>query len=260
MILRSEAVVLKTIPYGETSLIVTLFTRAKGRITVIAKGARVPGSRFGASLQPMTYSEVVFYHKPSRDVQTLSESSIVEPLLRIHRDLRRLGVGLRIVELIAALMPSEEENPLLFNVLLQVLHYLNEPVRFPENILSYFQLRLAGALGFSPRLSRESVDAVGADGAHVSLASGEILPVPQHPSRHASRLAIRAFAIFALADLDVVVRLELEPRLRREVDRLIEDYMRYHVEEAYPTRGERVLGQVADVENHAKTRGHGPQT
>lgn len=252
MIVRSEAVVLKSIPYGETSLIVTLFTRARGRISVIAKGARVPGSRFGASLQPLTYSEIVFYYKPGRGVQTLSESSIVEPLLRFQRDVRKLSVGVRVVELVAALLHEEEENPLLFNLLLQVLHYLNEPLQHPENLLPYFQLRMAGSLGFAPRVQRQSVEAVGHGGADVSLASGEILPVAGAASRRVSRSAVRAFAIFARADLDVVVRLELTSPVRREVDRLIEDYMRYHVEDAYPSRSARVLGQLQDVEKKAK--------
>ncbi len=252
MILRSEAVVLRTIPYGETSLIVTLFTRAKGKVTVIAKGVRVPGSRFGASLQPLTYSEVVFYHKPGRGVHTLSDSSIVTPLLKIHRDVRCLGAGMRIIELVSSLLHDEEENPLLFNLLLQVLHYLNMPQPSPENLLSYFQLRMAGALGFAPRIDRSAVEAVGRNGTDVSLATGEIVAGPAGASRHASRAAIRSFAIFARADIDAIVRLELTSAVRSEVDRLIEDFMRYHVEEAYPSRSARVLSQIRNVEESAK--------
>lgn len=252
MILRSESVVLKTIPYGETSLIAALFTRAKGRVSVIAKGARVPGSRFGSSLQPLTHGEVVFYYKSGRGVHTLSDSAIVEPLFRIHRDVRRMGTGMRIIELVAALLHEEEENPLLFNLLLQVLHYLNEPQRSPENLLAYFQLRMAGALGFAPRVHRAAVEAVGERGAHISLATGEVLATPQAASRHASRSAIRAFAIFARADVEAVIRLELDASVRAEVERLIEEFMRYHVEDAYPTRSARVLGQLHDVEERAK--------
>ncbi|MFW5972560.1 MAG: DNA repair protein RecO [Bacteroidota bacterium] len=249
MIVRSDAIVLKSIPYGETSLIVTLFTRTYGKTTVIAKGARVPGSRFGASLQMLSYSQVVFYHKAGRGVHTLSESSIAEPLLKLHRDMRHLGVAVRSVELVASLLHEEEENPLLFNLLVQVLHYLNEPLRFPENVLSYFQLRTAGALGFAPRIDREAVVAVGEEGARISLASGAIVPNSAEASRRISRSAVRAFAVFARADLDVVIRMELRPEVRREVDALIEDFMRYHVEDAYPTRSSRVLGQLRDLEN-----------
>ncbi len=255
MILRTEAVVLRTIPYGETSRIATLFTRAKGKVTVMAKGVRVPGSRFGASLEPMTYSEVVFYYKQGRGIHTLSESSIVTPLLEIHRDVGRLGVGLRVIELVAALLHDEEENPFLFSLLLQVLHYLNANPHNPENLLSYFQLRLAGALGFAPRIDRDTVESVTDSGAHISFESGEILASPQPASRHASRLAIRTFAIFALADIDVVMRLELDPRVRLEAERLIEDFVRYHVEESYPSRSRRVLDQM----HNTSPRRDGPE-
>lgn len=252
MIVRSDAVVLKSIPYGETSAIVTLFTRAMGKLPVIAKGARVPGSRFGASLQPLTYSQVVYYHKPGRGIHTLSESSIAEPLLKIHRDVRRLSAGLRSVELVAALLHEEEADPLLFSLLLQALHYLNEPLRYPENVLLYFQLRMAGALGFAPHISREGVAEVGDDGASISLTTGAIVAGGSETSWHVSRAGLRAFAIFARAELDTVIRMHLEPNVRLEVERLVEDYMRYHVEEAYPSRSLRVLGQLRHMDDQSK--------
>lgn len=260
MIVRSDAVVLKSIPYGETSAIVALFTRGMGKLSVIAKGARVPGSRFGASLQPLTYSQVVFYHKPGRGIQTLSESSIAEPLLNIHRDVRHLSVGVRSVELVAALLHEEEADPLLFNLLLQVLHYLNQPLRYPENLLLYFQLRMAGALGFAPHINRDVVAAVGEAGASVSLATGAIVPGGSDQSRHISRAGVRAFAILARAEIDTVIRMHLEPAIYREVERLVEDYMRFHVEEAYPSRSERVLGQLRHLEDQAKIAGEGAGT
>lgn len=258
MIVRTDAVVLRAIPYGETSRIVSLFTRERGRVSVIAKGARVPGSRFGASLQPMSYCQSVFYYKAGRSLHTLSEASLVEPMLYLHRDIERVSTGIRIVELINALTEDDEPNPFLFNLVVQVLHHLDSPLLFPENLLPYFQLRMARALGFGPRFDRDTVEAVGEHGGFVSLSTGGVVPPGTEHSRHVSRGAVRAFAIYARADIEHVLRMDVDGSTAREVDRLVDDFIRFHVEDAYPTRSARVLSQIHDVENNTKPREHPP--
>ena len=65
-------------------------------------------------------------------------------------------------------------------------------------------------------------------------------------ARRASRTALRAFAIFARADLDTVMRMRLPPDIRRETTVLIEDFLRYHVEDAYPSRSDKIISQLLD--------------
>jgi DNA repair protein RecO (recombination protein O) len=246
MIIRTDAVVLRSLDYGETSQIVTLFTRLKGKVAVLAKGARLPKSRFGSSLQPMSYAQVVFYYKPTRSLQNLSESSHVQPFHRVSRDLEKIGIGLRIVELVYALMQEEEQNPLVFNLVLQVLQALDAAETRAANLLPYFQLRLAAALGFAPVVDREVLQALPAQGGVLQLDSGVVVPhdTPTASGRPSSRAALRAFAVFARADLDAVMRMRLTPPLSREVAHLVEDYLRYHVEDAYPSRSLPVLEQL----------------
>jgi DNA repair protein RecO (recombination protein O) len=244
MIVRSDAVVLRAIPYGETSRIVSLFTRERGRLSVMAKGARVPGSRFGASLQPAAYSQTVFYHRPGRGIHSLSEASFVEPLHTIQRDVERLSVALRIVELVSALTHEEEANPFLFNLLVQALHYLDSPLLFPGNVLPYFQLRMARALGFGPSVEREAVLEVGHGGGFVSLATGAIVPGGTEHARPVSRSAIRAYAIYARADIEDVMRMDVPGSVAAETARLIDDFIRFHAEDAYPDRSAKIIGQL----------------
>lgn len=247
MIIRTEAVVLRSMEYGETSRIVTLFTREKGKITVIAKGARHPKSRFGSTLQPMAYTQVVFYYKPSRTLQNLTESAYVEPFIQIGKNLERITIGLRLVELVSALLQEEERSPIVFDLLLQVLHRLNGAPVHASNLLAYFQLRLAAVLGFSPDIDRELVAQVPESGGVLALDSGAVLPAATAASRaarRASRTGLRAFAIAARADVDDVLRMRLEPEHRIELGQLVEDYLRYHVEDAYPRRSNAVIGQL----------------
>lgn len=247
MIVRTEAIVLRSIDYGETSQIVTLFTRRKGKLAVMARGARRPKSRFGSTLQPMSYTQVVFYHKGSRSVQTLSESSHVRAFHGLTRSLEGLSYGLRTVELVYALLQEEEENPTVFNLLVEVLERLNRTGTRLENLFHFFQLRLATVLGFAPHIDRETVERIPDGGGVIALDTGTVLPSPpgdSTPVRRGSRKALRAFAVFARTDLETAMRMRVDDRTMIELSRLIEDFLRYHVEEAYPTRTARIVGQM----------------
>jgi DNA repair protein RecO (recombination protein O) len=244
-IVRTEAVVLRSLNYGETSQIVTLLTRKKGKLGVMAKGARRPKSSFGATLQPMAYTQVVFYYKPTRDLQILSESSHVESFHRLRRDLDTITIGLRVVELVEALLEEEDPQPEIFALTVRVLQRLNRTESRAANLWPYVQLRLASLLGIAPAVDRANVEAVEEEGL-LSRANGGVYPpdaAPEAPQR-ASRAALRAYAVFARADLDTVMRMELTPAVRREVETLVRDFLRYHVEEAYPERSEAVIAQL----------------
>ncbi|MEX0600083.1 MAG: DNA repair protein RecO [Rhodothermales bacterium] len=249
MIVRTEAIVLRSIDYGETSEIVTVFTRDMGKLTVMAKGARRPKSRFGSTLQPMSYTEVVFYYKETRGIQTLTESSHVRAFHGISRSLEGLSYGLRIVELVYALMQEEERNPIVFDLVLEILEELNRTATRLESLFHFFQLRLATVLGFAPHIEREDVERIPESGGVIALEDGSILPTEPGGAitvRRGSRKALRAFAIFARADLETVMRMRVDKRTHIELSRLIEDFIRYHVEDAYPSRSARIIGQMLD--------------
>ncbi|MEP0549074.1 MAG: DNA repair protein RecO [Rhodothermales bacterium] len=246
MIVRTDAVVLRAIEYGETSQIVTLFTRQHGQLTVMAKGARRPKSRFGSSLQPMAYVQVVYYYKPGRGMQTLKEATHVRVLHGTAADMGRITVGLRMVELARVLSQDQEQNVLLFTLLVQSLLRLNDAPERAANVLPYFQLRLAALLGFSPDIDRDAVLALDDGGGVLALDTGAVLPTAAVPKAglRASRAALRSFAVFARADLDTVMRMALDDDLRAEVNRLVDAFLRHHVEDAYPHRVSKVIDQL----------------
>lgn len=244
-IIRTEAVVLRSLDYGETSQIVTLLTREMGKIGVMAKGARRPKSSFGATLQPMAYTQVVFYYKPTRNLQTLSESSHVESFHRLRRALKTITTGLRIVELVDALTEKEDPQPDVFSLTVRSLRRLNQSDARVGNLWPFVQLRMAKLLGIAPSIKRANVEAIEDEGL-LSRVNGGVYPAdaaPDAPLR-ASRAALRAYAIIARSDLDTVMRMEMTSSVRREAESLIRDFLRYHVEETYPDRSHEVIAQI----------------
>ena len=243
-ILRTEAVVLRSMDYGETSRIVTLFTREMGKIGVMAKGARNPKSRFGSTLDPLSHIQVIIYYKPTRDLQSLTEASHVRAYTSIRDSLQRIEVGLRIIELTNSLMQVEEQNLKIFTLLVSVIAALAEVDERFENLLPFYQLRLASILGFAPSFEKEIFDEMGEEGGRVELDSGVIRSGSGGTGYTAGRSVLRAFAILARAPLVDVLRMSLRPKIRSGVEGLIAEYMKYHFEDAYPNRSERVFSQL----------------
>jgi DNA repair protein RecO (recombination protein O) len=247
MILRTDAIVLRAFDYGETSQIVALYTRQQGRVSVIARGSRRPKSTFGSTLQPLSYVQAVYYHRPTRDLQTLKEANHVVRLARLAKDIDRLGAGFRIIELLRGLTEPGEPNPALFNLALHALLNLDAAEHRALNALPHFQLRMAGILGFAPDIQREDVLAVPPEGGALALDRGSIHPEDAGPnSMRASREALRAFAIFARTDLATALRMDLSPAALDETLRLIDGYVRHHVEGRYPDRADAVMRRLRE--------------
>jgi len=244
-VVHTEAIVLRTIDYSETSRIVTLFTRDLGKTGVMAKGARAARSRFGSTLEPMTRISTVIHVRPGRDLQILSETSHVDHHPNLRADLSRVEAGIRMVELVGALMPDREPNPPVFALLAGCLTALDQAPGRTGNVWPFFQLRLATLLGFGPSFKRQDIQDMEGEHGFLDLQSGRIGSAMQEgwtPQRVA-RTTLRAFAVLARAELSDVLRMELSQAEASDVGGLVRSYVQHHVEESYPTRSARVFAQ-----------------
>ena len=109
-------------------------------------------------------------------MQTLSESSHVESFHSLRRDLKSITVGLRIVELVDALMEEEDAQLEVFALLVRTLRRLDAIETRVTNLWPYAQLRLAQQLGVAPAVERDRVEAVTGDEGLLSLADGGVYP------------------------------------------------------------------------------------
>lgn len=245
MIVRTDAVVLRSFDYGETSRIVTLLTRQHGVIGAMAKGARRTKSTFGSTLQPSSYVQAVYYYKPGRGLQTLKETSHLRRFSALGTDLERVTLALRALEITRALLEEGEPHPLAMEALVRTLTFLDVADDRLGNALAWFQLKMAALLGFTPDLHREELDALPADGGVLMLETGAVRDEADGLRAYtASRAALRAFAVFARADLETAGRMHLPREVRTEVEGLVEAYLRVHTDDALPDRVRRVAGKL----------------
>jgi len=147
---RLPAIVLRTYPFADTHLIVTLFSPSKGKIRAIAKGARRLQSSLGRIVSPMVYS--IFQLAEGKNLDVISQGEIKTTFPKIREDLDRLTHGLYTLELIDRLIEEPESNPSLFFLLHKTLEGLDAG-ESPQALLRGFESQLFRFLGYPPNLA-----------------------------------------------------------------------------------------------------------
>jgi DNA repair protein RecO (recombination protein O) len=168
---KSRAIVLRSYKLGETSKLVVCYTRDYGKVRLVAKGGRKGGGRFGAALEPLMVSRVVFYLKEGRGLSLLSEAGIEREFPSMRRDVVRMAYGSAVVELIDRLIHERESDSGLFDNVERSLAEMDQADEEQlDDVLWRFELSLAAALGYSPELSR-CVQCGSADGRVAGFSS-----------------------------------------------------------------------------------------
>jgi DNA repair protein RecO (recombination protein O) len=149
-LISTEAVVLQSYPYSETSKILRLLTRNHGVTSVIAKGALRPRSQYAGVLEPFSIGQASIYLKEGRDLQTLSGFDLIRTGQGLGRDLIRFGSAALIAELVLRSASSEADAALYEQVsrgldrIDNASNHLLEPVALAE------AWALLALLGFAP--------------------------------------------------------------------------------------------------------------
>ena len=150
--LKTEAIVLRSIRYGEADRIIHVYTPDHGRLSAIAKGARRSRSRFGARLEPFFRVRAVL-HEGRGDLYTVTSVDTIaaHPALRDHA--ATLDAAARACDAVARLFETPEPHPEVFRLLGNELALLNSDYAQarPANGLA-FRLKLLLAAGILPQL------------------------------------------------------------------------------------------------------------
>ena len=145
---KTQALVLRSIRYGETSKIVTMLTPDSGKLSVLARGARKVKSRFGGSLEPFTHIALVYYEKETRDLQYVSEVHVIDAFLKVRDNIEKTYTALALIEMCQKAVHDREECRRLFDLFLVTLSGLAEADKNIQNGLVFFILSLTDHLGY----------------------------------------------------------------------------------------------------------------
>lgn len=234
-IYKAEAIVLRSIVYGEADRILTLFTREAGKVSAIAKGVRKTTSRLRGAVQLFSHTRLVLYS--GRSLDTVSQGEAEDEFSYLERDLECFATASYCAELVSRLTPEREPQPKVFFLMLSVLRALKQGDT--ELTARVFELKLLDILGYRPSLT-ECVE-----GNHsLSSAAGEVQRVwfsiekggvvcPDCAKSCEGLLSfspatLGAMGYFLRSPLEQAVKARLSPRIMRELASLLQGFLAYH--------------------------------
>jgi DNA repair protein RecO (recombination protein O) len=151
--LKTEAVVLRSIRYGEADRILHLYTLRHGRLAAIAKGVRRARSRFGARLEPFFHVRMVL-HEGRSDLHTVTSADTVAAHGSLREHAVTLDAAARACDAVARLFESTEPHPEVFALLTNELALLSaDPAHAGAANGLAFRLKLLLAAGILPQLA-----------------------------------------------------------------------------------------------------------
>ncbi len=190
---KATAIIVRTVDFSETSLVLTLFTRELGKIGAMAKGGRRLKGPFDSALDLLALCRIVFLHKSSESLDLLTEAKLLRRFRPPGRDLGPLYAGYYVAELLRELTDENDPHPELFDLADATLAALaaGDPV---GRLVLRFELGALRLLGHTPSLAEcvECGQGVLLNGrVAFGLSDGGVL-CPKHRSGKRHVAAVRA--------------------------------------------------------------------
>ncbi len=153
MISATQSIVLRSLKYGESSLITTQFTRVFGVQSYLLKGVRSAAGKGRSSraglLQPAMILDLVAYHRPQGNLQSLKEFSPAVFYKSLHEEVIKNSIALFSIELLLCLLPEAVPMPSLFDFSKEYFEELDQrTLEDVANFPLFFALQCGRALGF----------------------------------------------------------------------------------------------------------------
>ncbi len=147
---QSEAIILRTYPLREADLLVTLFTRAEGKVKGVAKSAKRSQKRFGGALEPLTCVRAYWQDRGGSELARLESCDVLLSPLSTAIDYPRCVALAHVAEMLDELLPDREANDGIFRLAWAVLQSLETAsIWLP---ITYFDLWMLRLMGFLPPL------------------------------------------------------------------------------------------------------------
>ncbi len=231
----ADAIVLRRYPFRDTSVTVSVLTDRYGKLKGLIKGLRAQPNRYRSAMEPMTVNRIVFYDTRSSQLHLISQCELLAPLAALQQDLEVMRTAALCVDLADAVVPLEDPQPLVYQLLRDTLERLTLGGS-TVSLRIHFISRLLRLAGFRPRLDEcascnTSVQATG----YWSAAQGGLLCPPclhEDPkAEHASGQMLAALA--ALSGQDHPPTLE-EPVIGH-VRRWLDEFLRWRLDKPLKT-------------------------
>ncbi len=150
---KTDAIVVRSLNYGESDRIVTFFTRDFGKVKGIAKGARKSKKRFQNALGLFSHLRLIFFEREGAGLMRVEGCDILHPFPRIRENLKKIFFGNYYLELVNEMSGEREANRDAFDLILSFLSSLDE-TETNEEQLRMFEIRMLSLFGYRPNMKK----------------------------------------------------------------------------------------------------------
>lgn len=225
---KTKGIVLRTVKYGETSIIVTIFTELFGVQSYLVNGVRTStkkGTGKASLFQPSVILDLVVYHNELKHLNRIKEFKWAYLYQHILSDVRKNAVALFMVELLTKCLKQPECNPDLFHFTEDVFMKLDESNgTIMANLPLFFALHLPVFFGF------RFTDNYSEENSFLDLKEGSFLnEQPHHPYFLADKQASVTSQLLKVMHPDELEDIKLNHDFRRNLLYVYETYYALHI-------------------------------
>ena len=230
---RTEAIVLRRSDFGEADRLLTVFTPERGKLRLVAKGARKPTSRKSGHLE--LFSRGHFLVAVGRELDIITQAETLEPFLPLREDLMRTTYAYYVAELADAFTAERDENRPLFDLLEDAFGWLCAAADLAL-VARYYELHLLGLVGYQPQLfvcggCKEQLEP---EVNYLSAAEGSVFCRKCGYDRvgtvELSVNALKVLRFLQTREWDTCRLLRLSAASHAEIERTMNQYITYHLE------------------------------
>jgi DNA repair protein RecO (recombination protein O) len=243
MIHATKGIVLRTVKYGDTSIITSVYTAHFGIQSYIVKGVRQStkkSSGKGVYFQPGALLDMEVYHNEQKQLQFIKEYQWSYLYETIFFDVVRNAIAMYVVELLQHSLKQPEANPEMFHLIEDTLKQLDRGSdTLAGNLPLYFTLHLAGELGFQLQGNYSTATPV------LDLQEGVFMSdIPAHPYYLQGVLAKTSSELASLQFYNDLDHFQLNRNLRRELLLAYQTFMSLHIPDFGEMRSFGILQEI----------------
>jgi DNA repair protein RecO (recombination protein O) len=153
--IKTEAIVLKAADLGEADRLLTTYTKEFGKIQIAARGIKKAESKLRYHLEPLSYIFLILVN--GKNLKIVKDAVSKDQFLSMRKDLERMEVAYKIVDLINELIVGEEKDEGIWNLTLQTFKNLNVEDKTID-VVKNFQDNLLRLLGYEPEFVKNLKD------------------------------------------------------------------------------------------------------
>lgn len=244
---QTKGIVLRTVKYGETSVIVTIFTELFGIQSYLINGVRTSTARSGSKLsffQPASLLEMVVYHNELKQLNRVREYKWTYLYNSLSSDVVKNGIAMFIIELLSRCLKQPEPNAELFQFTEDCLIEIDRSdIQSSANFPLFYALHATNFFGVPP--VNISAAVARSPEIYFDLKEGNFSSVrPDHPQFLENRLAVITAELLKARKWVELSGVKLNQDSRRALLEAYEQYYHLHIPDFRPLKSIRILREI----------------